>query len=118
MDSTVLDSLAAEVSGEGHAVLWASDGKDAVDLTLSERPDLLFLEEELPVFNGYEITALLRGDPEVPKALPILLLADGAVEPHRFERSGFTGRFPKTHGYFEVRELLAAHIQPGAVLWV
>lgn len=117
MDSLVYDALSAEVAGEGHEVLWASDGQEACDLTLARRPDLLLLEQALPVFDGFEVADILRGDPDVPKALPIVLVADHGVEPHRLERSGFSGIFPKTHGYFELREFLAAHIQPDAIVW-
>ena len=117
MDSLVYDTLSAEIAGEGHTVVWACDGQEAVDSTLAAKPDLLFLEEALPVFSGFEAVALLRGDPDVPLALPILLLGDHAVEPHRFARSGFTAQFPKTHSHFEMRELLAAHLAGGAVVW-
>jgi len=117
MDSVVFDTLSAEVAGEGHEVLWASNGQDAYDQTLSRKPDLLFVENALPIFNGFELVALLRGDPDVPPALPVLLIGDDAVEPHRFERSGFTAQFPKTHGYFELREVLAAHLRPGVATW-
>ena len=117
MDSLVFDTLSAEVAGEGHEVLWASDGKDACDLTLSSEPALVFVEEELPVFDGFEVAQILRGDPDVPRELPIVLLSDEPVEPHRFERSGFTAQFAKTHGYFEVRELLAAHLTADLPAW-
>jgi len=117
MDSLVYDALSAEVSGEGHAVLWATDGKEACDQVLAQHVDFVFLVESLPVFGGFEVVEILRADPDVPAELPIFLLADERVEPHRFERSGFTGQFPKTHGYFELRELLAAHIRPDSRLW-
>lgn len=117
MDSSVFDTLSAEVAGEGHDVTWASDGKDACDLVLSEEPALLFVEDDLAIFSGFEVVAILRGDPDVPAGLPILLLSDEAADPHRFEKSGFTAQFPKTHGYFEVRELLAAHLSSELPLW-
>lgn len=117
MDSTLFGSLSAEIAGEGHTVIWASDGKDAYDLTREHEADAVFLEEDLPVFGGFEVVELLRGDPDVPAALPVFLVSNDAPEPHRFERSGFTGRFPKNHSYFELRELLAAHASENAVVW-
>lgn len=117
MDSLVGDALSSEVTGEGHDVIWVQDGKDACDEVLARRPALVFLELELPVFNAFEVVEILRGDPEVPDALPVFLLSDAMVEPHRFERAGFTGQFRKTHGYFELRELLAAWIDEESMLW-
>lgn len=111
IDSTLFDTLSAEVAGEGHTVIWAGDGQDAYNLALEQRPDIVFTEEELPIFNGYELAEMLQGDPEVPSALPVYLLANEAPEPHRFARAGFTGRFPREHGYFELRELLAAELR-------
>lgn len=118
MDSLVGDTLSSEISGEGHDVVWVQDGLDACDQVLAQRPALVFLDEELPVFNAFEVAVILRGDPEVPKELPIFLLSDATVEPHRLEQSGFTGLFRKTHGYFELRELLAARIDPYSIHWV
>ncbi|MCF6286459.1 MAG: hypothetical protein L3K26_14890 [Candidatus Hydrogenedentes bacterium] len=107
MDSTEFTTLSAEIEGEGHDVLWASDGKEAVEQALSQRPAVVFLSSALPVYDGFEVAEILRGAPDVPRALPLLLLSDEAVEPHRFERSGFTEQFPKTHGHHDVREILA-----------
>jgi DNA-binding response OmpR family regulator len=117
LDAALYDALSAEITGEGHDAVWASDGKDACDAAVQERVDAVFVTEELPVFGGFEVVEILRGDPDVPAELPIYLLADNPPEPHRFERAGFTGRFPVRHGYHELRELLAACIQAGAPRW-
>src|SRR5207302_5308530 len=45
-----------EVCGE------ASDGKQALDLALSERPDVVILDISLPTMNGLGITRRLRQD--------------------------------------------------------
>lgn len=53
----------------GHAVLLSSDGREAVELTARERPDLILMDIEMPVMNGYqaarEITRA-QGDDWVP----------------------------------------------------
>lgn len=107
MDSSEFAILSAEVEGEGHGVLWASDGKEAVDLVLTHSPAIAFVSSALPVYDGFEVAKILRGDPDVPRDLPLLLLSDEAVEPHRFEQSGFTEQFPETHAHHDVREVLA-----------
>ncbi len=109
IDSQAFDSLSSEIMGEGHEVLWAGDGQEACDL--APDAELVFLDASLPIFDGYEVAALLRGDPEVPRDLPILLFSDDAAEPHQFERAGFTGQFRKSHSYCDVRELLSTHLR-------
>jgi diguanylate cyclase (GGDEF)-like protein len=53
----------------GHTVLLASDGREAVELTARERPDVILMDIEMPVMNGYqaarEITRA-QGDDWVP----------------------------------------------------
>lgn len=108
IDSQAFDSLSSEILGEGHEVLWAGDGKEACDL--APGAELIFLDASLPIFDGYEVATLLRGDPDLPRDLPILLLSDDAAEPHQFERAGFTGQFRKSHSYCDVRELLSTQL--------
>ncbi len=107
MDSTDYATLAAEIEGEGYDVLWASDGQEAVELTLEHRPAIAFIDSSLALFNGFEVAEILRGDPEVPRDMPLLLFSDEAVEPHRFDAVGFTAQFHKTHSHESVRELLS-----------
>lgn len=110
IDTTEFDILAAEIEGEGHEVINATDGKDAIDLTLARQPAIVILDAALPVFDGFAVAGLLRNDPDVPRELPLVLLGDEPVEPHVFERSGFTTQFPKDHSHHEVRELLSRYI--------
>jgi len=109
MDSREFGVLSAEIEGEGHEALWAQDGQEAIDMTLERRPGVVFLDPQLPVFSGFEVAEILRGDPEVPGDLPLLLLCDGAIEPHLFDRSGFTAQFYKKHAHQEVRELMSRY---------
>jgi len=107
-DSTLIDILDAEMSGEGHDVLWATDGQAAYARAVAEMPNLVLADVALPVFNGFELCAMLTADPDVPARLPIHLLSDDAVEPHLRERVGAAGVFPKSHQAHQLRELLAS----------
>ena len=107
MDSTDYITLSAEIEGEGHDVLWASDGQEAIELTLAHRPAVAFIDTNLTLFNGFEVAEILRGDPDVPRDMPLLLFTDEAIDPHRFDAVGFTEHFPKTHAYQAVREILS-----------
>ncbi|MCK5200183.1 MAG: response regulator, partial [Spirochaetales bacterium] len=43
-----------------HRVLEAKNGKEAVEITISEKPDLIFMDIGMPVMNGVEATKQIR----------------------------------------------------------
>lgn len=99
--------LSAELMADGHDVIVAATGQEAYARALSDSPDLVFLGPSLPVHDGYETCSLLRGDPEVPPRLPIILLGSTELDRRRMERVGATGSLPRGHGVSELRELLS-----------
>ena len=59
------------LTGSGYDVVEASDGRDGVVKAKSERPDLILMDIQLPVIDGYETTRQIRTDPNL-KATPII----------------------------------------------
>lgn len=98
--------LSAELMAEGHDVIIAATGQEAYARVVSESPDLVFLGPSLPVYDGYETCSLIKGDPEAPPRLPIILLGSTDLDRRRMERVGATGSLPREHGASELRELL------------
>lgn len=109
-DAALYEVFAAECMGEGHSVAWAVDGYEAQHSALTSGPDLVLLDPQLRIFNGFEACEALRADPQVPSRLPIFLLSDDEVNPHLLLRIRATGVFPKTHAAHELRELLSAQL--------
>jgi CheY-like chemotaxis protein len=109
-DACSLDVLATELAGEGYEIQRVPDGQTAYENVLATLPDLVFLELNLPVFDGYETCSLMRRDPSVPPGLPIFLLVESDFDPVAFRKAGFTGVFPKRHLAMELRDLLAGHL--------
>jgi DNA-binding response OmpR family regulator len=58
---------------EGHEVVTASDGQEAIDQLASTRPDLMILDVMMPRKNGFEVCAEVRADPALSR-MPILML--------------------------------------------
>ena len=44
----------------GHEVIEAPNGKDAYEIVAREKPDLVFMDCQMPVMNGYESTRQIR----------------------------------------------------------
>lgn len=44
----------------GVGVLEARDGEEAIDLTVRSRPDLVLINADLPLLDGFETTRLIR----------------------------------------------------------
>ncbi len=57
---------------EGHEVAWAENGRQALDM-LSSRPfDLVLLDIEMPVMNGFQVLEALLADPTY-RDLPVIM---------------------------------------------
>ena len=63
----------------GHEILLATDGKQALALVKSERPDLVLLDVMMPVIDGFEACERIREFSTVP----IIMLTAKGEEKHR-----------------------------------
>jgi CheY-like chemotaxis protein len=60
-------------------VTAVSDGQQAIDHIVSDRPDIVLADVGMPKHDGYEVAAFIKADPAL-KHIPVLLLT-GAFEP-------------------------------------
>ncbi len=63
-----------EIIGDDYELIFAHDGKEAVDLTLQEMPDLLILDVIMPEMNGIEAAEIIRKNKDT-SSIPIILLS-------------------------------------------
>lgn len=111
-DFASLEVMAAALAAEGHEVICADSGQEAYELTLSEKPALVFLDVMMPASNGYETCRRLRQDPEVPAVLPIILLTALDADRKLMEQVGATDYLSKRHMVRELRALLTKYLGP------
>jgi len=57
----------------GFKVLAASNGKEAVEKAISDRPDLVIMDIAMPVMNGIDATRAIREHPEL-SGMPIIAI--------------------------------------------
>jgi two-component system, cell cycle response regulator DivK len=67
------------LSGSGYTVIEAADGQDGVTKAKSERPDLILMDIQLPVVDGYEATRQIKADPTLAKT-PIIAVSSFAMK--------------------------------------
>ncbi len=73
---------------EGIRTRWVSDGQQAVEAIAQERPDLLILDLDMPVLDGYGVLEQLQAQGDTP-SLPVLILSSWAED--KFQRAKHLG---------------------------
>jgi CheY-like chemotaxis protein len=72
------DMLSRRLARQGYEVLLAYDGAHGVEMTQSERPDLVLMDMSLPVLDGWEATRRIKADPQT-QSIPIIALTAHAM---------------------------------------
>jgi two-component system cell cycle response regulator DivK len=66
------------LASAGYEMIEAVDGEAGVRLAATERPDLILMDIQLPVLDGYEATRRIKADPEL-RAIPIIVVTSYAL---------------------------------------
>lgn len=77
------DSLAMLLGLTGSAVQVAYDGASAIELARVASPSIVFLDLDMPGFNGYEVAQRLRADPRYDGLVLIALTGLGLAGSRR-----------------------------------
>ena len=83
------------LNARGHEVVWAKDGQAGLEATVHDRYDLILLDIQLPVMDGYTVARALRARPAL-QPTPIVALTSYAMPGDR-ERALAAG----VDGYIE-----------------
>jgi two-component system cell cycle response regulator DivK len=67
------------LTGTGYTVIEAADGQIGVAKALAERPDLVLMDIQLPVLDGYDATRQIKADPKL-KATPVIAVSSFAMK--------------------------------------
>lgn len=81
---SLLEAAGHDVVGE------ADDGRSALVAISKLRPDLVLLDVQLPDTTGFDVTRLLRQDPDAP-AVILVSSREASDYGHRIIRSGARG---------------------------
>lgn len=62
---------------EGYIVKVASNGMEALKLVVSEKPDLILLDLNMPVMDGFKVLEAVKSNPELSSIHIIVLSSRG-----------------------------------------
>ena len=66
------------LSNAGFEMIEAEDGEKGVAAAARERPDLILMDIQLPILDGYDATRRIKANPEL-KAIPIIAVTSYAL---------------------------------------
>jgi two-component system cell cycle response regulator len=80
----------------GHQTLTAGNGAEGVAAVSQDHPDLVIMDLQMPVMDGYEAAKLLKADPAVA-AIPLVAVTAYAMvgDRERIMACGFDGYMTK-----------------------
>src|SRR6266571_5820624 len=93
------------LTASGYGIIEAVDGGEGVAKAKSERPDLILMDIQLPVLDGYEATRQIKADPAL-RAIPIIVITSYGLsgDDDKARAAGCDAYFSKP---FSPRQLLA-----------
>ena len=80
---TIVEVMRFLLESQGHEVVSASDGIEAISQTYLTSPDLVLLDIEMPKMTGYQVCRLLKSD-EATRNIPIIILTSRGQKKDRF----------------------------------
>ena len=80
-DNVYMLKMRLELLGD-FEVLAAEDGEKGCEIALRERPDIILMDLEMPVIDGWEATRRLKGNPQTHD-IPVIALSAHALAGER-----------------------------------
>jgi two-component system alkaline phosphatase synthesis response regulator PhoP len=73
----LLEEILEEFKEQGVEILLAEDGVQALDIIISKRPNLVFLDIMMPTINGYQVCNRVKKELNLAEVYIVLLTAKG-----------------------------------------
>ena len=104
--------LQATLEPHGYTLVTATDGKEALETAIKERPDLIIMDIQLPTMSGVEVVKRLRQVPEFSR-IPIIALTAYAMkgDEERLIEAGCDVYLPKPVNTRELPKVITEMLQ-------
>jgi CheY-like chemotaxis protein len=80
-DNVYMLKMRLELLGD-FEVLAAQDGQKGCEMAATEQPDIILMDLEMPVVDGWEATRRLKGNPQT-RDIPVIVLSAHALAGER-----------------------------------
>lgn len=112
-DSTTVRKVTTRLlKKEGFRFAEAENGMQALERIQDECPDVILMDIEMPVMNGYEATQAIRATPETAE-IPIIMITSRVGETHRQKAFdlGVNDYLGKPYNDFDLMASIKKHTQ-------
>jgi two-component system, cell cycle response regulator DivK len=72
------DMLSRRLIRKGYEVVMALDGQQAIEMAVSESPDVILMDMSLPVIDGWEATRRVKAEDRT-RGIPVIALTAHAM---------------------------------------
>jgi two-component system cell cycle response regulator DivK len=99
------------LSASGYTVIEAVDGAESVAKAASERPDLVLMDIQLPVLDGYDATRQIKALPGLAM-IPIIAVSSFAMkgDEEKARASGCDDYVTKPYGPMDLLRLVRRYL--------
>lgn len=67
------------LSNAGYQVIEAGNGEAALASADTEQPDIILMDIQIPIIDGYEVTRRIKADPKL-RSIPIIAVTSHAMD--------------------------------------
>ena len=72
-DEPHIRQLVNNTLGKDYNIIEASDGEEAMDIALSQKPDLILMDIVMPKVDGYSACSQIKAD-QATKGIPVIMV--------------------------------------------
>jgi two-component system cell cycle response regulator DivK len=98
-------------TSSGYIVIEAVDGAAGVARAKSDRPDIILMDIQMPVIDGYEATRQIKGDPSLT-SIPIVAVSSFAMkgDEEKARAAGCDEYVTKPYSPIQLLRLVRGHL--------
>jgi two-component system alkaline phosphatase synthesis response regulator PhoP len=74
-EDVVLEIMARKIASQNYEVITAKDGQEAWDKIVSDVPDVIILDLNMPKMSGWALLSRLRQNPPTKRWQPVIIIS-------------------------------------------
>jgi DNA-binding response OmpR family regulator len=74
-EQVILEIMAKKIASQHYEVITASDGQEAWNKIVSDLPDVIILDLDMPKMDGWAVLSQLRSNPPTKRWQPVIIVS-------------------------------------------